>query len=74
MEKYTFNELHRETLEVKEEIRRMHTELFNEIREVVNFCNDLDRRLTRTEERVLFFCATAGALSGLASSIISKIF
>jgi hypothetical protein len=52
----------------------MHADFVAESRNIEAFCHELDRRLTRAEERILFFCAIAGAVSGLLSNFISRFF
>lgn len=74
MENVTLDELFRNIADIHQEIRQMHSEFLAESHTLSNFCHELDRRLTRAEERILFFCAIAGAVSGLLSNFISRFF
>lgn len=74
MENVTLDEVARNMVVIHEEIRQMHLDFVAESRNIEAFCHELDRRLTRAEERILFFCAIAGAVSGLLSNFISRIF
>jgi hypothetical protein len=74
VENVTLDELSRNVAAIHEEIKQMHSEFVIESRNFSALCHELDRRLTRTEERVLFFCAIAGAVSGLMSNFISRFF
>ena len=74
MQNVTLEELHRNITEINVELSRMHNGLLEESRRISNFCHELDKRLTRAEERILFFCAIAGTVSGLLSNFISRFF
>jgi hypothetical protein len=74
MQNVTLEELHRNILDLNVELNRMHTGLLEESRRIAVFCHELDKRLTRAEERILFFCAIAGAVSGLLSNFLSRLF
>ena len=74
MNDVTLGELCRDIKDIHEEMRQMHSEIVAESRVLSEFCHTLDKRLTRAEERILFFCAIAGAVSGLLSNFISRFF
>jgi hypothetical protein len=74
MHNVTLEELHRNILDLNGEMTRMNIGLLEETRRIAVFCHELDKRLTRAEERILLFCAIAGAVSGLLSNLISKFF
>ena len=74
MNDITLGELCRDIKDIHEEMRQMHSEIVAESRVLTDFCHNLDKRLTRAEERILFFCAIAGAVSGLLSNFISRFF
>ena len=74
MNDVTLGELSRDIKDIHAEMRQMHSEIVAESRALSDLCHALDKRLTRAEERILFFCAIAGAVSGLLSNFISRFF
>jgi len=74
MENVTLDELCRNIADMHQAIQQMHLQLSSESRALSNFCHELDRRLTRAEERILFFCAIAGAVSGILGNLVSHFF
>lgn len=74
MQNITLEELARNITEINVELARMHSGLLEECRRISNFCHELDKRLTRAEERILFFCASAGAVGGVLTNLVSRFF
>lgn len=70
----TLDQLHSEILQLNGEVREMHAAMIRDSRALKDNFHELDKRLTRAEERILFFCAIAGATSGLLSQFVARFF
>ena len=73
MENVTLFELHRDILEIKEQLKIIETWASSEMKTLDKFMNEVDKRVIRMEARAAALSITTGGLMGLVGEFISRV-
>ena len=73
MENITLQELHRDILEIKEQLKVIQEWTSREMRTLDVFMNEVDKRVIRIEARTAAFSIATGGFMGLAGEFIARV-
>lgn len=73
MENITLFELHRDILEIKEQLRIIQNWTSTEMKALDVFMNEVDKRVIRMEARAAALSITTGGLMGLVGEFIARL-
>ncbi len=74
MENITLQELHRDILEIKEQLKIIQEWASTEMKTLDKFMNEVDKRVIKMEARAAALSITTGGLMGLAGEFIARLF
>ena len=73
MENITLQELHRDILEIKEQLKTIESWATTEMKTLDIFMNEVDKRVIRIEARAAALSITTGGFMGLVGELIARV-
>ena len=73
MENITLQELHRDILEIKEQLKTIEAWATTEMKTLDIFMNEIDKRVIRMEARATALSFATGGLMGLVGEFIARV-